>query len=456
MSKIMPHNLETEQAILAIIILYPNEVMRVTDQLKQDDFYHPRHQVIFQAISNIHYNRQAIDTTILSSYLKEKELLVQAGGLEYLVELTEGIYSRKNLDSYIEIVKNKSLLRKLISTASDIVNDSYDSDKNIEDLLEESEKKMLDISRLYDSGSFKRLSSVVGKVVDDLQHKADLSKEGLTGLRTGYTGIDKLTLGLQKDDLIILAARPAMGKTAFALDLGRRIATDLYNKNAIVAMFSLEMSVEQLSLRLLASEAMIESHSLKKMSLNHIEKSKLIAAKDSLSKLNIFLDDSPGIKVGDIKAKCRKLKNEHGLDLVLIDYLQLITGNGGKNSNRQLEVSEISRSLKSLARELKIPVIALSQLSRQVESREDKRPMMSDLRESGSIEQDADIVAFLYRDDYYNKNSESQGMVEVIFSKHRHGETGTIKLGFKREYGTFINMATNYNEEPINSDNDDI
>ncbi len=447
MSKVTPHNHEAEQAVLAITILYPADVIKVLDQLKKDDFHIPKHQVIFQAIANISSKRQAVDTTILSSYLRENEQLVQAGGIDYLIEITEGIYSRKNLDSYVEIVKNKSLLRQLIATASDIVNSAYNTEKNIEDLLEDSEKKVLDISRLYDSGSFKRLSSVVDHVVDDLKRKADINKEGLTGLRTGYSGIDKLTLGLQNDDLIILAARPAMGKTAFALDLGKRVAADIANKNAVVAIFSLEMSVEQLSLRLLANESMIESHSLKKMNLSPDEKRKLVSAKDALSNLNIFLDDSPGIKVGDIKSKCRRLKNENGLDLVIIDYLQLITGNGGRNSNRQLEVSEISRSLKSLARELKIPVIALSQLSRNVETRDVKRPMMSDLRESGSIEQDADIVAFLYRDDYYNQNSENPGMVEVIFSKHRHGETGTINLGFRREFGTFLNVATNYKEE---------
>lgn len=413
------------------------------EYIEAKDFYRRSHQTIFQIMIDLNNRSEAIDAIIIKEHLEQKNMLEDIGGVSYLSELTLSVPTAANVGYYAKIVEQKSLLRNLIQTATDIVSSGFEQEEDVESILDEAERKILEVSEKRNRSGFLAIADVLGDSINTIE-KLSQQGEAITGLPTGYHALDKMTAGLQAEELIILAARPAVGKTAFALNIAQNVGT---KTNESVAIFSLEMSAESLVNRMLCSEGLVEAGHLKTGQLSDEEWDNIIVAMGSLSKANIFIDDTPGIKISEIRAKCRKLHQEQGgLGLVLIDYLQLIEGTG--RENRQQEVSEISRQLKKLAKELKVPVIALSQLSRGVEQRQDKRPVLSDIRESGSIEQDADIVAFLYRDDYYRSEEgedeepqENNNVIEVIIEKNRSGARGTVELLFIKEYNKFSSVS---------------
>src|SRR5690625_813497 len=387
---------------------------------------------------------EPIDLVTVTTLLSNSDKLEIAGGVTYLTDLASSVPTAANIDYYSKIVEEKALLRRLISTATDIVTKSFSREDEVEEVLDEAERSILEVSSRQNVNAFKPIKDVLIEVYDNIE-QLHHAKDDVTGISTGYRDLDRMTSGFQKNDLIIVAARPSMGKTAFALNIAQNVAI---NSDENVAIFSLEMGAEQLVQRMLCAEGNIDSQRLRTGKLEQKDWGKLTMAMGSLSHAGIFIDDSPGIRVADIRAKCRRLKQEHGLGMIIIDYLQLIQGSNLSRENRQQEVSEISRSLKSLARELEVPLIALSQLSRSVESRQDKRPMMSDLRESGSIEQDADIVSFLYREDYYDSESEQQN-IEIIISKQRNGPTGTVELAFVKQFNKFVDLDFQYEDSDI-------
>ncbi len=388
---------------------------------------------------------QAIDVVTVTEELSAKKELEDVGGISYLMEIANSVPTAANIVHYARIVEEKALLRRLIRVATSIVEDGYAREDEVEALLSEAEKKMMEVSNRKNAGDFRHIKDVLVETYDNIE-LLHTQKGDVTGIPTGFRDLDKITAGFQRNDLIIVAARPSVGKTAFALNVAQNVAT---KTDENVAIFSLEMGAEQLVMRMLCAEGNIDAQVLRTGALEAEDWRKLTMAMGSLSNAGIFIDDSPGIRVNEIRSKCRRLQQEHGLGMIMIDYLQLIAGSGRKpGENRQQEVSEISRSLKALARELKVPVIALSQLSRGVEQRQDKRPMMSDLRESGSIEQDADIVSFLYREDYYDKETENQNMIEIIIAKQRNGPTGTVTLAFAKEYNKFVNIDWSQHESP--------
>ncbi|MEK4630477.1 MAG: replicative DNA helicase [Solibacillus sp.] len=436
MDRVPPHNNEAEQSVLGAIFLEPQALITASEIVIADDFYHIAHQKIFQTMLNLSDKGKAIDVVTVTEELSAKKELEDVGGLSYLTELANAVPTAANIAHYAKIVEEKALLRRLIRVASKIADDGYTREDEVEVLLAEAEKKMLEVSNRKNAGDFKHVKDVLVQTFDNIEQLQ--SRDGdVTGIPTGFRDLDKMTAGFQRNDLIIVAARPSVGKTAFALNVAQSVAVKAREN---VAIFSLEMGADQLVMRMLCAEGNIDAQRLRTGALEAEDWSKLTMAMGSLSNSGIFIDDTPGVRITDIRAKCRRLAKEQGLGMILIDYLQLILGSGKPGENRQQEVSEISRSLKGLARELKVPVIALSQLSRGVEQRQDKRPMMSDLRESGSIEQDADIVAFLYRDDYYDKESESKDIIEIIIAKQRNGPTGTVSLAFRKEYNKFLNL----------------
>lgn len=436
MDRVPPHNNEAEQSVIGAIFLEPQALITASEIVIADDFYHIAHQKIFQTMLNLSDKGKAIDVVTVTEELSAKKELEDVGGLSYLTELANAVPTAANIAHYAKIVEEKALLRRLIRVASKIADDGYTREDEVEILLAEAEKKMLEVSNRKNAGDFKHVKDVLVQTFDNIEQLQ--SRDGdVTGIPTGFRDLDKMTAGFQRNDLIIVAARPSVGKTAFALNVAQSVAVKAREN---VAIFSLEMGADQLVMRMLCAEGNIDAQRLRTGALEPEDWSKLTMAMGSLSNSGIFIDDSPGVRMTDIRAKCRRLAKEQGLGMILIDYLQLILGSGKPGENRQQEVSEISRSLKGLARELKVPVIALSQLSRGVEQRQDKRPMMSDLRESGSIEQDADIVAFLYRDDYYDKESESKDIIEIIIAKQRNGPTGTVSLAFRKEYNKFLNL----------------
>lgn len=436
MDRVPPHNNEAEQSVIGAIFLEPQALITASEIVIADDFYHIAHQKIFQTMLNLSDKGKAIDVVTVTEELSAKKELEDVGGLSYLTELANAVPTAANIAHYAKIVEEKALLRRLIRVASKIADDGYTREDEVEILLAEAEKKMLEVSNRKNAGDFKHVKDVLVQTFDNIEQLQ--SRDGdVTGIPTGFRDLDKMTAGFQRNDLIIVAARPSVGKTAFALNVAQSVAVKAREN---VAIFSLEMGADQLVMRMLCAEGNIDAQRLRTGALEPEDWSKLTMAMGSLSNSGIFIDDSPGVRMTDIRAKCRRLAKEQGLGMILIDYLQLILGSGKPGENRQQEVSEISRSLKGLARELKVPVIALSQLSRGVEQRQDKRPMMSDLRESGSIEQDADIVAFLYRDDYYDKESDSKDIIEIIIAKQRNGPTGTVSLAFRKEYNKFLNL----------------
>ena len=444
--RLPPQSIEAEQAVLGSIFLDPETVVGALEFIESKDFYRRGHQLIFQSMLELNNHNEAIDIVTVTNALESKNQLEDIGGMAYLAELAVAVPTAANMEYYAKIVEQKAILRNLIHTATDIVTKGYEEGDELATILDEAERSILEVSERRNRSGFLAISDVLNSSIAQIDQLYQNNEE-ITGLPTGYQALDKMTAGLQKEELIILAARPAVGKTAFALNIAQNIGT---KTDETVAIFSLEMGAESLVNRMLCAEGSIDAGHLRTGTLSEEEWQSLIVAMGSLSKANIYIDDTPGIRIAEIRAKCRRLKQEKGnLGLVLIDYLQLIEGTG--RESRQQEVSEISRQLKKLAKELKVPVIALSQLSRGVEQRQDKRPVLSDIRESGSIEQDADIVAFLYRDDYYDREDgeddddhESAGednVIEVIIEKNRSGARGTVKLLFIKEYNKFSSLS---------------
>ncbi|AYE39429.1 replicative DNA helicase [Companilactobacillus zhachilii] len=450
-SRIPPNDKDAEQAVLGAVFLSQDALIEAMEYVDAEDFYQHANQLVFQAMMNLNDEEEPVDVVTVQNELDRLNQIEDIGGVSYLAELASAVPTAANTTYYAKIVKNKSTLRRLINAATGIVQRSFEEDDDVDSIIDQSEKEIMDVSENRNHKGFRRISDVVKSSFEEIDKLYDQDSD-VTGLSTGYKDLDAMTTGLHKDELIILAARPGVGKTAFALNLAQNAAT---KSNATVAIFSLEMGAESLVNRMLCSEGSIDANALRTGKLDENQWNSLVVAMGSLSRTNVYIDDTPGIKMAEIRSKCRRLLKESGnLDLVIIDYLQLIEGTG--QENRQQEVSVISRNLKKLAKELHVPIIALSQLSRGVEARQDKRPMLSDIRESGSIEQDADIVAFLYRDDYYrdedgddNDNSEPQeepedpdvGEVEVIISKNRSGPRGTAKLLFVKSYNKFSSIA---------------
>lgn len=437
--RIPPQNVEAEQAVLGAMLLSHDAVIVAMEKLQSQDFYRDVHRIIFEAMEHLHRENKEIDVITLPDELKRMKKLDDVGGLEYVLNLPNLVGSAANIEYYANIVAEKALARNLISTCTELTTEAYDGQKETEALLDDAERRILQLSDTKNRGDFASVGAVVEVTLDKIT-KLYENKAGLTGLPTGFRDLDRMTSGLQPSDLILVAARPSMGKTAFTLNIAQNVGV---RQHKTVTFFSLEMSQEQLVQRLLCQIAHIDSQKLRTGQLNSDEEwTRLTDACDKLYESPIYIDDTPGISVAEMRSKARRLKSEHGLDLIIVDYLQLMQGRNAES--RQQEISEISRSLKALARELKVPLIALSQLSRSVESRQDKRPMLSDLRESGALEQDADIVSFLYREDYYDKETENQHITEVILAKHRNGPVGSVKLYFKNEFTLFLNLDTQH------------
>lgn len=442
--RVPPHNNDAEQSVIGAIFLEPQALITAAEVLIPEDFYRTAHEKIFNTMVLLSDKGQAIDIVTVTEELSAKNELEDVGGISYLSEIANSVPTAANIAHYARIVEEKALLRRLIRVATTIVEDGYTREDEVETLLSEAEKKMMEVASRKNAGDFRHIKDVLVQTYDNIE-LLHTQKGDVTGIPTGFRDLDKITAGFQPNDLIIVAARPSVGKTAFALNIAQNVAT---KTDENVAIFSLEMGAEQLVMRMLCAEGNIDAQVLRTGALQAEDWRKLTMAMGSLSNAGIFIDDSSGLRVSEIRSKCRRLQQEHGLGMVIIDYLQLLSGSVGSGENRQQEVSEISRSLKGLARELKIPVIALSQLSRGVEQRQDKRPMMSDLRESGSIEQDADIVSFLYREDYYDKETEDENMIEIIIAKQRNGPTGTVKLAFAKEYNKFVNVDWSQHTAP--------
>ena len=443
LDRVPPQDIEAEQAVLGAIFLDSDAIIDAMEVLEPQDFYRRSHQIIFQCMIQLNDRNEAIDLITLKAEVEKVNALEDVGGISYLTELSQVTPTSASVSYYAKIVDDKAVLRNLIQTANKIVTKGFEQGESVQDIVDDAERSILEVSEKRNSTGFQSIADVLNRSIETID-RLSLNNEEITGLPTGYHALDKMTAGLQKEELFILAARPAVGKTAFALNIAQNVGT---KTDSTVAIFSLEMGAESLVNRMLCAEGSIDASNLRTGQLNDDEWRNLIIAMGSLSKASIYIDDTPGIKVSEIRARCRKLAQEKGnLGLILIDYLQLIEGTG--RESRQQEVSEISRQLKKLAKELKVPVIALSQLSRGVEQRQDKRPVLSDIRESGSIEQDADIVAFLYRDDYYerdgdedNEDSTRDNIVEVIIEKNRSGARGTVELLFIKEYNKFSSLS---------------
>ncbi|BBH23411.1 replicative DNA helicase [Paenibacillus baekrokdamisoli] len=434
--RVPPQNVEAEQAVLGAILLQSEALITSMERLRNEDFYNSAHQLIFEAMVELGEASQPIDLVTLTAYLQDRHQLEEIGGVSYLARLANSVPTAANVDYYAQIVEEKSMLRRLIRTATNIVSNGYAGENEVGILLSEAEQRIMELSNRRSSTGFVSIRDVLMEVFEKVELLYS-NKGGSTGIPSGFIDLDKMTAGFQRNDLIIVAARPSVGKTAFALNIAQNVGV---RARETVAIFSLEMSAPQLVQRMICAESNVDAGRLRTGFLEGDDWEKLTMAIGSLSEAQIFIDDTPGITVTDIRAKCRRLKKERGLGMILIDYLQLIQGRGKAGENRQQEVSEISRTLKQIARELEVPVIALSQLSRGVEQRQDKRPMMSDLRESGSIEQDADIVAFLYRDDYYDKESEKKNIIEIIIAKQRNGPVGTVELAFLKQFNKFVSL----------------
>jgi len=435
--KKMPFSLEAEQSVLGAILIDERVMQRALQRLDKSDFYKVSHSHIYDAMETLSTRKIDLDYATITSVLEERNLVEETGGLDYLLELANLLPTAENVDSYIDIVKNKSLARQVIQMATNIAEQTYEQELEIGELFDYTEQQLFEVTKQRKSAEFRAIGSVVNDVISGIEkHK---NKDGfLVGLPTGYLDLDDRTLGFQEGNLIILAARPSVGKSAFAINLAYNIA----EKNKHVAFFSLEMSAEQIVTRMLSTVSSINNQALQSGNINSRQWRQVEHAATLLSRLNIYFDDASTSNVGEVYTKCRQLKQEDKLDFVVIDYLQLLTGTGNYGGNRVVEVSEISRRLKNLARDLGVPVLALSQLSRNVEQRTDNRPNMADLRESGSIEQDADIVMFMYRDDYYNPETTSQpNIVEISISKNRSGATGKFDLLFVKDYGSFRNVG---------------
>lgn len=431
--KIPPHSIEAEQSVLGSMLMDKESIIVVLEVLKSDDFYKEAHKEIFESIYNLFDREEPVDLITLTEELKKRGTLDAIGGIPYINSLSESVPITANVKYYADIVEEKSTLRRLIKSSEEIINMSFSTDTEVPKVLELAEKNIYDISQNRYQEGFTPIKSVLSEAFDRIEELYE-NKKPITGLTSGFIDLDRKLSGFHKSDLILVAARPAMGKSAFALNLAQNAAI---KASASVAIFSLEMAKEQLMLRMLASESMVNLNKIQNGNLDEKEWGRIANAMLPLSQAKIYFDDTAGISITEMRSKCRRLKMESGLDLVLIDYLQLMEGDG-RTENRQQEISSISRNLKIMAKELNCPVIALSQLSRAAELRADHRPILSDLRESGAIEQDADLVMFLYRDEYYYPDSEKKNLAEIIISKHRHGETGTIELLWAGEFQRFL------------------
>ncbi|MCQ2508883.1 MAG: replicative DNA helicase [Lachnospiraceae bacterium] len=434
--RILPHSIEAEQSVIGSMLMGREAIMTASEILNSDDFYQHQYGVIYEAMVELFNEGKAVDVVTLQNRLREKDVPPEISGLEFVRDLLNTVPTSANVKYYATIVSEKAMLRRLIRLTEEIENTCYLNKEPVETILEDSEKKLFRLFQQRDSGDMTPIRQVVMEALEGIE-RASKTKGSVTGLSTGFTDLDYKTSGFQKSDLILVAARPSMGKTALVLNMAEYMA---FRQNKSVAIFSLEMSKVQLMNRLFAMESRVNSQNLRTGKLKDDEWSSLIETAGTIGDSKLIIDDTPGISIRELRSKCRKYKLEHGLDIVMIDYLQLMSGSGKGNESRQQEISDISRSLKALARELDVPVLALSQLSRAVESRTDHRPMLSDLRESGAIEQDADVVMFIYRDDYYNHDSEMKGVAEIIIAKQRNGPIGTVNLVWLPDYTKFMNL----------------
>ncbi|MBW6411793.1 replicative DNA helicase [Clostridium sp. YB-6] len=437
----LPQSIEAEQSVIGSMIIDKTAIAKTLEHLEEEDFYRDGHKIIFRAILDMFKKDIAIDLVTLLEHLKSIDMLERAGGVTYISEISSSVPTTANLTSYIKIVEEKSILRKLIKASTSIIEESYNKQGEVEDVLDIAEKKIFDIAEKKTSKDFEPLSDVLERGFLEIERLFNNRGE-ITGVGSGFSDLDAKTSGFQKGDMVLIAARPSMGKTTFALNIAEHAAL---REGKSVVIFSLEMSKEQLAYKLLCSEANVDMLRLRTGELDDKDWENIAKATGPLSKAKVYIDDTAGVSVMEMRSKCRRLKMEYGIDLIVIDYLQLMSGSSGSD-NRQQEVSEISRSIKALAKEMECPVIALSQLSRAPEQRADHRPMLSDLRESGSIEQDADVVMFLYRDEYYNKETEDRNMAECIIAKQRNGPVGTAKLAWLGQYSKFGNLDVIHKE----------
>ena len=436
--RILPHSIEAEQSVIGSMILDRDAILVASEILTSDDFYQKQYGIIFDAMVELCNEGKPVDLVTLQNRLKEKELPPDISSMEYVRDLISAVPTSANVKYYAEIVSEKATLRRLIKMNEAIADECYQGQEPLEAILERTEKQVFElVQNRGGNGEYVPIKQVVLNALEKIE-KASKSKGTVTGIPTGFIDLDYKTSGLQPSDLILVAARPSMGKTAFVLNIAQHVA---FKQNRTVAIFSLEMSKEQLVNRLFSLESYVDAQLLRTGNLKDSDWEKLIEGAGTIGRSNLIIDDTPGISISEMRSKCRKYKMEHNLELIIIDYLQLMSGSvGGRNESRQQEISDISRSLKALARELSVPVIALSQLSRAVEQRPDHRPMLSDLRESGAIEQDADVVMFIYRDDYYNKDTEHVNEAEIIIAKQRNGPIGTVELVWLPRYTQFVNM----------------
>lgn len=434
--RVMPHSIEAEQSVIGSMLMDREAVLVASEILAGEDFYQRQYGVVFDAMVDLFSRDEPVDLVTLQNELRARDVPEEVSSMEFVREILERVPTSANVKYYANIVAEKSTLRKLIRLNDEINNLCYAGTEPLENVLDQTEKKVFDLVQRRNAGDFVPIKQVVLNAIEKIEI-ASRTKGNVTGIATGFKDLDYQTSGFQPSDLILIAARPSMGKTAFVLNIAQYMA---FRSGETVAIFSLEMSKEQLVNRLFAMESRVDAQALRTGSLNDDEWDRLVEGVNTVGRSKLIIDDTPGISIGEMRTKCRKYKLEHGLKLVIIDYLQLMSGSGKSSDNRQQEISEISRSLKAMARELEAPVIALSQLSRAVESRADHRPMLSDLRESGAIEQDADVVMFLYRDDYYNKDSTAKNVAEVIVAKQRNGPIGTVELAWLPNYTKFVNL----------------
>ena len=437
--RILPHSDEAERSVIGAMIMDRDAITAASEILIEEDFYQRQYGVLFTTMEELYNEGRPVDLVTLQDRLREKELPPELSSVEFIRELLAAVPTSANARHYANIVKEKAVLRRLIKVSEGIANECYLSREPVDAILEDTEKQIFDIVQNKSTDDFVGIDKIVLQSLESIEAAAK-TKGSVTGISTGFYDLDYKTAGLQPSDLILVAARPSMGKTAFVLNVAEHVAV---RDNKTVAIFSLEMSKDQLAKRMLAMNSRVDSQAIRSGELRDDDWVKLVESVKEIGSSGLIIDDTPGISISELRSKCRKYKLEHNLELVIIDYLQLMTGSR-KSESRQQEVSDISRSLKALARAIKAPIVALSQLSRAVEQRPDKRPMLSDLRESGAIEQDADVVMFIYRDDYYNRDTEEPGVAEIIIGKQRNGPTGTIKLGWQAQFTKFVNLERNH------------
>ena len=436
LKRVLPHSIEAEQSVIGSMIMDREAIVVASEIITGEDFYNRQYGVLFETMVELNDSGRPVDLVTLQDKLREKDVPPEISSLEFIRDLITAVPTSANVKYYAGIVAEKSTLRKLIRLNEEIANTCYAGKEGLEEILETTEKKVFDLVQRRNTGDFVPIRQVVMNAMDRIE-KASRNKGNVTGIPTGFIDLDYRTAGLQPSDLVLVAARPSMGKTAFVLNIAQHVA---FHAHLCTAIFSLEMSKEQLVNRLFSLESKVDAQALRTGNLSDADWEKLVEGAGIIGDSELIIDDTPGISISELRSKCRKYKLEHDLKLVIIDYLQLMTGSGRGSESRQQEISDISRSLKALARELSVPVVALSQLSRAVEQRPDHRPMLSDLRESGAIEQDADVVMFIYRDDYYNKDTELKGISEIIIAKQRNGPIGTVNLAWLPEYTKFANL----------------